>query len=56
MKYIKEAYNYCIGKSPICKLYYKWKNIEKSIEYFFGQKFTGASDEIDVSPKEEIVN
>ena len=32
------------------------KNLEKSIEYFYGQKFTEASDESDVSPKGEIVN
>ena len=53
-KILKKALEHYIVKSPICKLYYKWKIIWKVWSIFVGQKFTGSSDESEVSPRGEI--
>ena len=43
-------------KSPICKLYYKWKPYKKECSIFYGQNFTGTCDEGEMSPEGEIGN
>ena len=55
-KILKKALEHNIVKSPICKLCYKWKIIWKVWSIFVGQKFTGSSDESEVSPRGEIRN
>ena len=52
-KILKKALEHYIVKSPICKLYYKWKIIWKVWSIFVGQKFTGSSDESEVSHRGE---
>ena len=53
-KILRKALEHYIAKSPICKVYYKWKIIWKVIFFLVGQIFTGSTDESEVSPRGEI--